>query len=226
MHANRTDTDAMPSHLFLLNAAGPPASTAFLAGLGLCLSLIVAIGAQNTYVLRQGLRREHVALVVAVCIALDSVLVALGVSGLAGFLAHSPALLQAVALAGAAVLVWYGGQALRRALQPHALHTPIHGRGQPRKQVLAQVLGISLLNPHVYLDTVLLIGSVGAQQPHGQQTMFWLGASCASALWFAGLGFGARWLAPLFERPMAWRVLDTLVAVMMATLAWGLLRGL
>ncbi len=203
-----------------------PTATAFLAGLGLCLSLIVAIGAQNTYVLRQGLRREHVALVVAVCIALDSALVALGVSGLAAFLAHSPLLLQTVTLAGAAALVWYGWQALRRALQPHALLAQAQGQAQTPKQVLAQVLGISLLNPHVYLDTVLLMGSVGAQQPGAHQALFWLGASCASALWFTGLGFGARWLAPVFAQPLAWRVLDTLVAAMMVTLAGGLLRSL
>ncbi|MFO1262843.1 MAG: LysE/ArgO family amino acid transporter [Rhodoferax sp.] len=217
----------MPSDIVLpAMAITSPSATAFLAGLGLCLSLIVAIGAQNTYVLRQGLRREHVALVVAVCIALDSVLVALGVSGLAAFLGHSPALMQTVALAGAAALAWYGWQALRRALQPHALQAQAQGQAQPPKQVLAQVLGISLLNPHVYLDTVLLIGSVGARQPGAQQALFWLGASCASALWFTGLGFGARWLAPVFAQPLAWRLLDMLVAAMMATLAWGLLRGI
>lgn len=199
-------------------------SPSFMAGLALCLSLIVAIGAQNTYVLRQGLRREHVALMVAVCIALDSLLIAMGVSGLATFLANSPTLMRAVALAGAMALAWYGWQALRRALQPHALHAQAQGSRQTARQVMAQVLSISLLNPHVYLDTVLLVGSVGAQQPAGQQGIFWLGASCASALWFTGLGFGARWLAPLFERTLAWRVLDSLVAAMMLVLAWGLLR--
>lgn len=216
----------MPAEYFVPATTASPSATAFVAGLGLCLSLIVAIGAQNTYVLRQGLRREHVALVVAVCIVLDSALVALGVSGLAAFLAHSPLLMQAVALAGAAVLAWYGAQALRRALQPQALLAQAQGLAQPPKQVLAQVLGISLLNPHVYLDTVLLIGSVGAQQPTAHQALFWLGASCASAIWFTSLGFGARWLAPVFARPLAWRLLDLTVAAMMVTLAWGLLRSI
>ena len=200
------------------------AAPVFVAGLGLTLSLIAAIGAQNTYVLRQGLRREHVALVVLVCVALDAALMALGISGLAVFLASSPVLLRVVAWLGAAALAWYAWQALGRALQPQALLAQAQGQRQAPRQVLAQVLGISLLNPHVYLDTVLLIGAMGAQQPAGAQGIFWLGATSASALWFLGLGFGARWLAPVFARPQAWRVLDLSVAVMMGWLAWGLLR--
>ncbi|WP_374672752.1 LysE/ArgO family amino acid transporter [Acidovorax temperans] len=196
----------------------------FVAGLVLTLSLVVVIGAQNTYVLRQGLRREHVALVVVVCVALDAALMALGISGLAAFLVRNPVLLRAVACLGAAALAWYAWQALGRALQPQALQAQAQGQRQAPRQVLAQVLGISLLNPHVYLDTVLLIGAMGAQQPPGAQGVFWLGATSASALWFLGLGFGARWLAPVFARPQAWRVLDLSVAVMMGWLAWGLLR--
>ncbi len=194
---------------------------AFAAGLGLTLSLIAAIGAQNTYVLRQGLRREHVALVVLICIALDAALLALGISGLATFFAANASLLRALALLGALALGWYGAQALRRALQPQALQAHAQGHAQARTRVMGQVLGMSLLNPHVYLD-VLLIGTVGAQQAAGQQGVFWLGATCASALWFVCLGFGARWLAPLFARPMAWRVLDLGVATTMTWLAWGL----
>jgi L-lysine exporter family protein LysE/ArgO len=133
----------------------------FGAGLVLTLSLIAAIGAQNTYVLRQGLRREHVALVVLVCVALDAALMALGISGLAAFLVRSPVLLRAVACLGAAALAWYAWQALGRALQPQALQAQAQGQRQAPRQVLAQVLGISLLNPHVYLDTVLLIGAMG-----------------------------------------------------------------
>lgn len=209
----------------MLPPAVPDAAAAapvFVAGLGLTLSLIAAIGAQNTYVLRQGLRREHVALVVAVCVLLDGALMALGISGLAAFLAGSPALLRAVGLLGAAALAWYAWQALGRALQPQALQAQAQGAQQAPRRVLAQVLGISLLNPHVYLDTVLLVGSLGAQQPAGLQGVFWLGATSASALWFVGLGFGARWLAPVFARPQAWRVLDLGVAALMAYLAWGL----
>jgi hypothetical protein len=125
------------------------AASVFVAGLGLTLSLIAAIGAQNTYVLRQGLRREHVALVVLVCVALDAALMALGISGLAVFLASSPVLLRVVAWLGAAALAWYAWQALGRALQPQALLAQAQGQRQAPRQVLAQVLGISLLNPHL-----------------------------------------------------------------------------
>lgn len=196
----------------------------FLAGLGLTFSLIAAIGAQNAFVLRQGLRREHVAVVVAVCIALDAALMALGISGLARFLHSSPTLLRFVAWLGAAALAWYALQALQRAWRAHALHAQAQGQGLSRGQALVQVLTISLLNPHVYLDTVLLVGAMGAQQAPGLQGVFWLGASSASALWFLCLGFGARWLAPLFARPWAWRVLDLSVAAMMGWLAWSLWR--
>ena len=196
----------------------------FLTGFTLSLSLIVAIGAQNAFVLRQGLRREHLGVVVAVCALLDVLLMAAGVFGLGALVGASPRVLGAITLAGAAVLVFYGVQALRRALAPGHLLAGPGVAGMPRARALREVLAISLLNPHVYLDTVLLIGAMGAQQPAGAQGIFWLGATSASALWFLGLGFGARWLAPVFARPQAWRVLDLSVAVMMGWLAWGLLR--
>lgn len=199
------------------------AAPTYLAGLGLTLSLIAAIGAQNAYVLRQGLRREHVALVVAVCVALDAALMALGISGLGAFLQSSPVLLRTVAWLGFFALAWYAWEALRRAWQTQALHAQAQGAAPSRRQALGQVLAISLLNPHVYLDTVLLVGALGAQQPAEVRGVFWLGAASASALWFLCLGFGARWLAPVFARPVAWRVLDVCVAAMMAYLAWGLL---
>jgi L-lysine exporter family protein LysE/ArgO len=125
-------------------------------------------------------------------------------------------------VAGAVVLAWYSLAALRRALQPHSLQTQAEGVAQPVRRVVAQVLAISLLNPHVYLDTVLLVGSVGAQQPAGLQGAFLAGSGLSSVLWFAGLGFGARLLSPLFARPVAWRVLDGLVALMMGWIAFGL----
>ncbi len=191
-------------------------------GLTLSLSLIVAIGAQNTFVLRQGLRREHVAAVVAVCALLDVSLMTLGVSGLAATLGNYPRVLNALGLAGAAVVGWYGLNALRRALAPHALHAQLQGAAQPLRATVLQTLSISLLNPHVYLDTVVLVGAVGARQAAGTQAWFLLGAGSASVLWFVTLGFGARLLSPLFARPVAWRVLDVLVAAMMAHIAYGL----
>jgi L-lysine exporter family protein LysE/ArgO len=194
----------------------------FLTGLSLGLSLIVAIGAQNTFVLRQGLRQEHVGAVVAVCALLDMALMVLGVSGLAASIGGSPLVLDGLGLLGALVLSVYAVLALRRAMSPHALHAVTGGEPVSRSRVLAQVLSISLLNPHVYLDTVVLVGAVGAKQPAGLQGAFLAGSCLASAVWFVALGFGARLLTPLFARPAAWRVLDLGVAAMMGSIAWGL----
>ena len=198
----------------------------FLTGFTLSLSLIVAIGAQNAFVLRQGLRREHLGVVVAVCALLDVLLMAAGVFGLGALVGASPRVLGAITLAGAAVLVFYGVQALRRALAPGHLLAGPGAAGMPRARALREVLAISLLNPHVYLDTVVLVGAVGAGQPVALRPLFLAGAGLASALWFAALGYGARLLTPLFARPAAWRVLDSGVALLMFTIAWGLLRGL
>jgi L-lysine exporter family protein LysE/ArgO len=200
------------------SAALPSITTGFT----LSLSLIVAIGAQNTFVLRQGLRREHVAAVVAVCALLDIGLMTLGVSGLAATLGHYPRVLNAMGLAGAAVVGWYGLSALRRAFAPHAMQAQLQGDPQPLGKTVVHALTISLLNPHVYLDTVILVGAVGAKQVAGTQTWFLLGAGGASLLWFMALGLGARLLGPWFTRPLAWRVLDLLVAAMMGHIAYGL----
>lgn len=202
----------------------PAAWPVFLTGLTLSLSLIVAIGAQNTFVLRQGLRREHVGAVVCVCALLDLTLMILGVSGLAAALGQHPGALSALGLAGAAVLAAYALQALRRALAPGALMTNTQGAAVPVKTVLAQTLAISLLNPHVYLDTVVLVGAVGARQPAEWRGLFLAGAGLGSALWFIALGYGARLLTPWFARPAAWRVLDGVVALTMGSLAFTLAR--
>jgi L-lysine exporter family protein LysE/ArgO len=194
----------------------------FLTGLTLMASLIVAIGAQNTFVLRQGLRREHVLPVVLACSLLDALLMVIGVSGLAASIGESPRLLNGLGLVGAMVLTVYGVLALRRAFAPQVLLARSEGQAAPMGRVVGQVLSLSLLNPHVYLDTVVLVGAVGARQPAGMQGAFLLGSCLASALWFAALGFGARLLTPLFARPAAWRVLDVLVAAMMWAVAWPL----
>lgn len=203
-----------------LSAAAP----VFVQGLALSLGLIVAIGAQNAFVLRQGLRREHVGSVVLFCAAADAVLIAAGVLGMAQALGERPGLARALALAGAAFLALYGWQALRRAMQPHSLRAADGGAGLSRGAALAQAVAFTLLNPHVYLDTVLLVGSIGAQQPGALRGWFVAGASTASALWFTGLGFGARWLAPWFARPRAWQVLDGLIGLTMGVLAVLLVR--
>ena len=194
-----------------------------LTGFALSLGLIAAIGAQNAFVLRQGLRREHVLAVVAFCALADLALISAGVAGLGAVLGQAPGLVAVLSLGGAAFLGWYGVSALRRALYPERLVAQTGGAALTLAGALARVAGFTLLNPHVYLDTVLLVGSVGAAQPAGAQLPFVAGAGLASALWFAALGFGARLLAPLFARPIAWRVLDLLVGVMMISLAVGLL---
>jgi L-lysine exporter family protein LysE/ArgO len=196
----------------------PTAPATFLAGLALGASLIVAVGAQNTFVLRQGLRREHVGAIVALCVAADAILMTLGVSGLAASAGAHPCVLDALALAGAACLVSYGVLAARRALGGEAMAVAAGGRGPSRRTALAQALACTLLNPHVYLDTVLLVGAVGAHQPAPLRPAFLAGAVSASAAWFVALGYGARLLAPLFARPAAWRWLDGAVALTMGVL--------
>ncbi len=197
---------------------------AFSQGLALSLGLIVAIGAQNAFVLRQGLRREHVGSVVLFCALADAVLIAAGVLGMAQALGRHPGLARALALVGAAFLAAYGWRALRRARQPQPLHAAPGGAGLGRGAALAQAAAFTLLNPHVYLDTVLLVGSIGAQQPAALRGWFIAGASSASLLWFGLLGVGARWLAPWFARPRAWQLLDGLIGLTMWLLAALLLR--
>ena len=207
-----------------LTATPSLAFPVFAQGLALSLGLIVAIGAQNAFVLRQGLRCEHVGSVVLFCALADAVLIAAGVLGMAQALRQSPGLARALALAGAAFLAVYGWQALRRARQAQQLTAAAGGEGVRRSAAVAQAAAFTLLNPHVYLDTVLLVGSIGAQQPAALRGWFIAGASSASLLWFALLGFGARWLAPWFARPTAWQVLDGLIGVTMFVLSALLIR--
>ncbi len=202
----------------------PAAAPVFVQGLVLSLGLIVAIGAQNAFVLRQGLRREHVASVVLFCSVTDAALMTAGVFGMAQALGEHPGFARALALAGAAFLASYGWLALRRARQSNQLRAAESGVGLSLAGAMAQAAAFTLLNPHVYLDTVLLVGSIGAQQPAALQLWFVAGASVASLSWFGLLGFGARWLAPWFARPKAWQILDGLIGVTMWVLATLLVR--
>ncbi|MGN6325752.1 LysE/ArgO family amino acid transporter [Pseudolysinimonas sp.] len=201
------------------------ALTAALAGLALGASLIVAIGAQNAFVLRQGLRREHVALVVAICAGSDVVLIALGVGGAGTLVRAVPWLIVVARIAGAAFLAAYGVLAVRRAIRAAALVAGSQAGPGTRAAVVAACLAFTWLNPGVYLDTVVLVGSIAGT--HGDLSWaFGVGAAMASILWFSLLGFGARALGPVFRRPLAWRVLDAVIAAVMFGVAVSLVLPL
>ncbi|NQX12480.1 amino acid transporter [Microbacteriaceae bacterium VKM Ac-2855] len=197
------------------------AALAALAGLGFGLSLIVAIGAQNAFVLRQGLRREHVLAVVTICALADAVLILLGIGGVGAILASAPWLLVIIRWGGIAFLVVYGVLALLRAVRPGSLDADPAGASTSLGTAVATVLALTFLNPHVYLDTVVLLGSVA--NTHGDDRWFFgAGAALGSVLWFSVLGFGARFLRPLFRSRRAWRILDGFVAALMFVLALSL----
>lgn len=195
----------------------------FLRGLGLGASLIIAIGAQNAWVLRQGLRREQAVLVAAICAGCDALLIALGAAGVGSAIASLPSLARLTSLVGAAFLLYYGAAAFLRALKPAALEAA--SAPATRGSIALTTLSVSLLNPHVYLDTIVLVGGLAGQYAASSRLLFALGAICASCVWFFGLALGAARLAPLFRRPAAWRVLDCLVGTVMWTIAFGLLRS-
>lgn len=200
-----------------------PDLVSLLTGFGSGLALIVAIGAQNAFVLRQGIRREHLPAVLAVCILSDAVLILAGTAGIGRLTESAPFLVEVLRWAGAAFLLVYAGLSLRRAIRPSALHAAGSGSGSLAAAVLT-CLSLTWLNPHVYLDTVVLLGSLSATHGADGRWIFAAGAVTASAVWFTALGFGARLLAPVFARPTAWRVLDLGIAVFMAVLAFSLLR--
>ncbi|MDP3525652.1 MAG: LysE/ArgO family amino acid transporter [Hoeflea sp.] len=193
-----------------------------LAGLLLGGSLIIAIGAQNAFILRQGLLRQHVFILCLICALSDAALIGLGVAGLGALIASSEVLIAVVTLGGAAFLAVYAVMALRRALRPSGLEAAKTGPGSLKAAVL-MCLAFTFLNPHVYLDTVLLVGGLSARYEGTARLAFAVGAMSASFLWFFGLGYGARVLEPLFKKPSAWRVLDGLIALVMAALSASLL---
>ena len=194
--------------------------TGFLIGFG----LIVAIGAQNAFVLRQGLIRRHVLAVTTVCAVSDAVLIAAGVAGLGTLVRSSPGLLTVATLGGATFLAAYGALAARRALNPGTL-VAAAGHAGDLGATIAAALAFTWLNPHVYLDTVVLVGSLSARFSGLDRLGFAGGAMAASVVWFYGLGFGARLLAPIFARPMAWRILDALIACVMWAIAFSLVSA-
>lgn len=198
--------------------------TSFLAGLALGLSLIVAIGAQNVFVLRQGIRRQHVAAVVLVCAISDALLIAAGVAGVGAALQALPWLIDAARWLGAAFLIGYGLLAARRAWRPRggALRADLEEAAPTSlATVVLTALALTWLNPHVYLDTVLLLGSIALTQGDGRW-IFAAGAIVASVIWFVALGFGARYVGRWLQTPRSWRVLDAIIAAVMVALGISL----
>lgn len=195
-----------------------PMTLAFSAGFALGFSLILAIGAQNAFVLRQGLRRAHVFAVCLTCAVSDAILIAAGVAGFGWIVSTAPWIEPVMTWGGAAFLAVYGGMSFwRAATQTEVLAAADTGTGSLQAALLT-CLGLTWLNPHVYLDTVVLLGSVSTQY-EGARLAFGTGAATASFVFFFALGYGARLLAPLFARPVAWRVLDVIVGIVMWTIA-------
>ena len=194
------------------------AATGLVTGLG----LIMAIGAQNAFVLRQGLRREHIGVVVMLCIISDALLIFGGTAGIGALVARFPAALEILRWGGAAYLAWWGIRSLASALRPSALTAQA-----PRAKgtVILTTLALTFLNPHVYLDTVVLLGSLANQHGPDLRWIFAAGAAVGSCLWFTALGYGARSLSGVLNRPRTWQILDLLIGVVMLILAVRLVLG-
>ncbi|MEM9279855.1 MAG: LysE/ArgO family amino acid transporter [Pseudomonadota bacterium] len=195
---------------------------AFVTGFLLGASLIIAIGAQNAFILRQGLLRQHVFILCLICATSDALLIAAGVAGLGAVIEQSPTLLTFIRIGGAAFLFWYAFVALRRAMNPEAMDLEGKAEGS-LKTALATCLAFTFLNPHVYLDTVLLVGSLSTQFEGSARLAYTIGAMLASFVWFFGLGFGARLLAPVFRKQRSWQILDCFIALVMVLIGISLL---
>lgn len=190
---------------------------AFLPGFLTGLSLIIAIGAQNAFVIRQGLTKKHVLLVVAICAISDALLILLGVAGLGALISGLPWLLEIIRWFGVAYLTWFGVRSLISAFKTQSLESSGAQSGSAKKVVLA-VLGFTFLNPHVYLDTVILLGSIG-NQFGTDKWWFALGAMVGSVVWFSSIGFGAKAASRFMSKPVFWKILDSLIAVVMFSIA-------
>ena len=195
----------------------------YLTGAALGAGLIIAIGAQNAFILALGLKRLHAIKAALVCALADALLIAAGVAGLGSLIAESSLATTVAALGGAAFLIAYAALALRRALRPDALEAQMTERAS-WPVVLAQTLAVTFLNPHVYLDTVVLLGSISAQYSDDLRPVFAAGAMSASFVWFMALAGGASLLAPYLARPATWRIIDGLTALVMLVIAWRLLE--
>lgn len=203
------------------------AASSWLAGFTICFALVASIGAQNLFVLRQAVTGRHVSVCVAWCVLSDALLVGIGVAGMAQLLENMPVLAQALSLGGAVFLLCYGLLAWSRLLPQRgaAVAKEVVANPPSRRAVLGALAAITLLNPHVYLDTVVLMGSMGARQSGAFQAAFVAGAASASLAWFLCLALAGRRLQAVFARPQAWRALDALTGAMMLVLAWWVWSG-
>lgn len=195
-----------------------PEVAVYFKGFVATAGLIIAIGAQNAFLLGQAVRRQFHWPVALLCSFFDIALISLGVAGMGLLITRSPLMLQLASWGGIAFLSWYGALALRAALHPDVLRA---AQGGPKtlKAALATTIAVTLLNPHAWLDTVVLLGSIGGRYPAELRAVFVAGCVTASISWFCGLAAAGRWLEPLFRRPLAWRLLDSLIALMMWTIA-------
>ena len=197
----------------------------YLTGLLLGGSLIIAIGSQNAYVLKQGLLKSHVFLICFICALSDALLIALGTSGVGVIIESHPEWLKAVTWFGAVYLIGFALISFRSAFSGETLQSATVNTSQSTKKIITTVLALTFLNPHVYLDTVLLIGSIASPYSDGDKMNFTLGAITASFIWFFGLGYGARFLSPVFAKPKAWKILNVLIGLVMLWIAYSLLMA-
>lgn len=195
----------------------------FIKGVVMMASLIVAIGVQNSFVLKQGLQQNHVGLIVFICASIDTIFIILGVGELGAIIASNEIVLGVSRWGGAIFLICYGLRSLWMAFKNQSLKIDGKGHKLGLKKVVLTALAVSLLNPHVYIDTCLLIGSVGAQFPTTERAFFAFGASLVSFVWFITIGYGAKSLIPLFKKPIAWKILDIIIGIMMLSIAFSLI---
>jgi len=194
----------------------------FLTGFGVSLSLILAIGAQNAFVLKQGLQMRHVGLVVSICAVTDALLIGAGVAGVGWIASEAPWVTTGLLIAGATFLFYYGAKSFYAAWAGNGALEAAGEVEQSWQSAALTCIAVTWLNPHMYLDTVVLIGSVSSQYPD-QRLVFWLGAAVASGMFFCSLGYGARLLAPLFAKPRAWQILDFCIGCVMWSIALSLI---
>jgi L-lysine exporter family protein LysE/ArgO len=195
----------------------------YIKGFIVTISLIMAIGAQNAYVLKLGLLKQYVLMAVLMCITFDFLLIGAGVFGLGYFIQGNQLLINGIAIFGIIFLSYYAGASFKSAFKNESLKIDKDAKVNPLKQVVSLILVFTFLNPHTYLDTILLIGGVGANVENEFKIYFLLGAISASALWFFSLGFGARFLIPLFKKPITWKILDLSIGFLMIYIAYSLI---